>query len=204
MNKSYRLLLISAVLIALAGVTFWQGLRDIEVAVPKNETVMETVETASESAVIDESAEVIQPPSSGQIVRVAKVVDGDTIVIESGGQKYNVRFIGIDTPETVDPRRPVGCFGKEASNEAHRLMDNQSVVLVKDISDTDKYGRLLRYVYLVKDNDSWLFVNDYLVRNGFAKSSTYPPDVKHQEEFKQAEVEAREAKRGLWGGKCGS
>jgi micrococcal nuclease len=113
-------------------------------------------------------------------------------------------LIGVDTPETVDPRRPVGCFGKEASNESHRLMDNQSVVLVKDVTDKDKYDRLLRYVYVIQDQDNWLFINDYLVRNGFAKSSTYPPDVKYQEQFKEAEIEAREAKRGLWGEKCSS
>lgn len=129
---------------------------------------------------------------------VTKVVDGDTIDLESG---QTVRLVGIDTPETVDPRRPVGCFGKEASNETKSLLTGKQVILQKDISDKDKYGRILRYVYLPLDNGTILFVNDYLVREGFAKVYTYPPDVKFNEQFRQAEIEARENKRGLWG-KC--
>lgn len=123
-------------------------------------------------------------------VKVIRVVDGDTIEIE-GGQK--VRFIGIDTPETVDPRVPVACFGKEASNETKKLLEGKLVTLEKDVSETDKYGRLLRYIFV--DN---LFVNDYLVRQGFAQTSTYPPDVKYQEQFLEAQKEARDNNRGLW------
>lgn len=132
--------------------------------------------------------------SEGQEVSVARVVDGDTIELETG---QSVRYIGIDTPETVDPRRPVGCFGKEASDENKRLVGGKAVLLVKDVSDTDRFGRLLRYVYIRQDG-SLLFINDHLVRQGFAKASTYPPDVKFTEQFLQAEREAREAGRGLW------
>jgi len=131
----------------------------------------------------------------GERALVTKVVDGDTIELENG---KIVRFIGIDTPETVDPRRPVGCFGKEASNEAKRLLTGKIVILQKDVSETDKYKRLLRYVFLPLENGQILFVNDYLVREGFAKVLTYPPDVKYNEQFRQAEREARENKRGLW------
>lgn len=134
----------------------------------------------------------------GEKVLVSKVVDGDTIELADG---RTVRFIGIDTPETVDPRRPVGCFGKEASNEAKKLLSGKEVVLQKDVSDTDKYRRLLRYVFLPLGNNQVLFVNDYLVREGFAKVLTYPPDVKYNGQFRQAEREAREENRGLWG-KC--
>jgi len=123
-------------------------------------------------------------------VKVARVIDGDTIEIE-GGQK--VRLIGIDTPETVDPRVAVACFGKEASDETKNLLESKSVSLEKDISETDKYGRLLRYAFLDK-----LFVNDYLVRQGFAQVSTYPPDVKYQDQFLAAQKEARDNNRGLW------
>lgn len=125
-----------------------------------------------------------------QLVKVIKVVDGDTIEIE-GGQR--VRYIGVDTPETVDPRKEIQCFGKEAAGKNKELVEGKEVRLEKDVSETDKYGRLLRYVY-VGD----IFVNDYLVRNGFARVSTYPPDIKYQNQFLEAEKDAREENRGLW------
>lgn len=128
--------------------------------------------------------------SSDDTWKVSRVVDGDTIKLENG---ETVRYIGIDTPETVDPRRAVGCFGKEASDKNKELVLGKEVRLVKDVSETDTYKRLLRYVY-VGD----LFVNEYLVREGFARASSYPPDVRHRDLFRDAEREAREAKRGLW------
>lgn len=129
---------------------------------------------------------------------VTKVVDGDTFQIKVNNQTLSVRLIGIDTPETVDPRRPVGCFGKKASEETKRLIEGKEVILTKDISDTDKYHRLLRYVFLPISGGENLLVNDYLVRQGFAKSLTYPPDIKYNDRFIQAEKEARENLRGLW------
>ena len=124
------------------------------------------------------------------LVRVTRVVDGDTIQIQ-GGQK--VRYIGIDTPETVDPRKPVQCFGKEASRKNKELVEEKFVRLEKDVSEYDKYHRLLRYVYL---NNT--FVNLELVKQGYARAATFPPDVAHQQEFLAAEEEARREKRGLW------
>ncbi len=141
-----------------------------------------------------------QPVDEEKGVMVTRVVDGDTIEIE-GGQK--VRYVGIDTPETVDPRRAVGCFGKEASNKNKELVEGKVVILEKDITNVDKYNRLLRYVYLKQADGSLLFVNDYLVREGYAKNYTYPPDVKFNEQFKEAEREAREQNKGLWN-KCTS
>jgi len=122
--------------------------------------------------------------------KVTRVVDGDTIEIE-GGEK--VRYLGIDTPETVDPRKPVQCFGVEASKKNKELVEGKTVRLEKDITDRDRYSRLLRYVW-VDD----IFVNLELVKQGFASSYAYPPDIKYQEEFLEAEKEAREAERGLW------
>ena len=133
--------------------------------------------------------------------KVVKVVDGDTLSVSLNGKTETVRVIGIDTPETVDPRRPVGCFGKEASNKAKELLSEKEIILQKDVSETDKYRRLLRYVFLPLPDGRILFANDYLVREGFAKVLTYPPDVKYNEQFRQAEREAREDNRGLWG-KC--
>lgn len=121
---------------------------------------------------------------------VTRVIDGDTIQLENG---KTVRYIGIDTPETKDPRKSLQCFGKEALGKNKELIEGKRVRLEKDVSETDKYGRLLRYVY-VGD----IFVNDYLVRQGYANASTFPPDVKYQEMFIQAQQEARENKRGLW------
>lgn len=123
-------------------------------------------------------------------VKVTRVIDGDTIEIE-GGQK--VRYIGIDTPETVDPRKPLQCFGKEAAAKNRELVGGKDVSLEKDVSETDKYGRLLRYVFV---NET--FINDVLVRQGFAHSSTFLPDVKYQQDFNEAEGEARQYNRGLW------
>lgn len=185
-NIKVRLGLLSIFLVILGGILFWYGLRQIQPDSPKIEPT---------STIIKISATPISSKVQGEEFKVSKVVDGDTIEIE-GGQK--VRYIGIDTPETVDPRRPVGCFGKESSDENKKIVEGKSVILEKDISETDKFGRLLRYVYLKEDNGNLLFINDYLVRQGFAKASTYPPDVKFATQFVEAEREARENNRGLW------
>jgi len=126
---------------------------------------------------------------------VVRVIDGDTIVVVIDGLEYRVRYIGINTPETVDPRKPVEYYGREASQRNRELVEGQTVELEKDVSETDQYGRLLRYVWV--DGD---MVNAILVREGYARVSTYPPDVKYQELFLDLEREAREAERGLWTG----
>lgn len=129
-------------------------------------------------------------PNSEETFLVTRVIDGDTIEIE-GGQK--VRYIGIDTPETVDPRKPVQCFGKEASAKNKELVEGKKVRLEKDITDMDKYGRLLRYVYV---GDT--FINLELVKQGYASSYSYPPDIKFQNVFLQAQQEAQAKDLGFW------
>jgi len=89
-----------------------------------------------------------------------------------------VRYLGINTPESVDPRKPVECFGKEASLKNKELVLNKKVVLEKDISEIDKYGRLLRYVYV-----DGIFINLELIKQGYAQVATYPPDVKYHDLF---------------------
>ena len=126
------------------------------------------------------------------LFKVIAVTDGDTIKLENGEV---VRYIGIDTPETIHPSRPVQCFGKEASDRNKELVEGKLVKLEKDIRDKDKYGRLLRYVWVGE-----LFVNDYLARQGYAYAHTFPPNVKHSEQFVQAQQEARKNNRGLWAG----
>lgn len=131
---------------------------------------------------------------AGLDVTVERVVDGDTIVVSG---KERVRLIGVDTPETKDPRRPVGCFGKEASRFTSSLLPAGSRVrLVADVEQRDRYQRLLAYVYRLPDG---LFVNAELVRRGFAQVLTIPPNVAHSADFLALSREAREAGRGLWG-----
>ncbi len=128
---------------------------------------------------------------------ISKVVDGDTVKLESG---ETVRYIGIDTPETKHPNKPVQCFGKEASNKNTELVEGKEVLLEKDISDTDRYGRLLRYVYLPNPEatDEAIFVNEYLIEQGYAQLLTYPPDVKYDKLLRDAEIQARKEQKGLW------
>lgn len=150
-----------------------------------------------------QKSQLIQPklttitiPPASELFLVSRVIDGDTFELQ-GGQK--VRMIGIDTPETVDTREKVQCFGLEASTKTKELLENKQVRLEKDISETDRYGRLLRYVWV---GDT--FVNDYLISLGYAKSSSYPPDVKYQYLFNQTETTARTYGVGLWGPACTS
>lgn len=130
------------------------------------------------------------PDPNITIVKVTNVIDGDTFTIEGGAV---IRMIGIDTPETVHPSKPVQCFGKEASNKTKELLEGKEVILEKDVSETDKYNRLLRYVYIGD-----VFINEYLVRDGYAKSSSYPPDIKYQDKFIEAQRKAQEESKGLW------
>jgi micrococcal nuclease len=128
---------------------------------------------------------------SSEVYTVTRVIDGDTIEINTG---EHVRYIGIDTPETKDPRKPVQCFGNEAMIKNTDLVLNKKVKLEKDVSDKDKYGRLLRYVYI---GDT--MINFELVKTGYAKAYTYPPDIKYSNLFVDAQKTARDESLGLWG-----
>lgn len=127
------------------------------------------------------------PAIASDVYKVVRVIDGDTIEIE-GGQ--TVRYIGMDTPESTNTKE---CYGDKAAEINKNLVEGKNIKLVKDISETDRYGRLLRYVYL---DDK--FINDILVKDGYATAATFPPDVQFQEQFTQSEKEAREKKLGLW------
>lgn len=131
---------------------------------------------------------------------VSSVIDGDTIQVVINNKKETIRLIGIDTPETVDPRKTVQCFGKEASAKTKSLLSDKSVRLESDPTqgERDKYQRLLKYVFLPIEGGQLLFVNDYLVREGYAHEYTYNIPYKYQSEFKQAQKEAEENKKGLW------
>ena len=129
--------------------------------------------------------------------QVTRIIDGDTIEVVINNEVKIVRYIGIDTPETIHPNQPEECFGQEATLRNRELVEKKNVKLVKDISETDKYGRLLRYVYV--DNT---FVNLTLVQEGYANSHSYPPDIAHEISFIAAEQEARTREKGLWGSDC--
>lgn len=134
------------------------------------------------------------PGDDGETARVTRVVDGDTLVIEIDGREDRVRYIGVDTPETVAPGRPVECYGREASARNKELVEGKTIRLVRDVSDRDRFDRLLRYVYV---GDT--FVNAELIRGGYATVATFPPDVREIDRLRGIEREAREARRGLWG-----
>jgi micrococcal nuclease len=134
---------------------------------------------------------------------VVKVIDGDTIEVEDGPQKVTVRYIGMDTPETVKPNTEVQCFGKEASEKNKSLVYGKPVFLEKDVQDVDRYGRTLRYVYLKNEDGSMTMVNKLLVEEGYAHAASFPPNVKYQDLFRDTQTKAREEKKGLWE-KCGS
>ena len=129
-------------------------------------------------------------PESKNVFLVTRIIDGDTIELNTGER---VRYIGIDAPETVDRRRPMECFGKEAAQKNRELVEGKEIRLEKDVSEHDKYGRLLRYVY-VGDQ----FINLAIVQQGYAATATFPPDVKYQELFLMAARQARENNLGLW------
>jgi micrococcal nuclease len=130
---------------------------------------------------------------------VTRVVDGDTIRVEVNGVEYRVRYIGIDTPETGESGARTECFSREATERNRGLVEGQVVGLEKDVSETDGFDRLLRYVW-IED----LMVNSTLVAEGFALASTYPPDVRYSGRFADLQTQAQQASRGLWGTACGA
>lgn len=133
------------------------------------------------------------PSGAGGETAVVRIVDGDTLIVTGGAR---VRLIGINTPESVDPRRPVECFGQEASAALARLVPPGTPVrLSYDIERTDDFGRTLAYLYRTSDG---LFVNAALIEGGFAQPATFPPNVAHAGEFAALARQAQEAKAGLW------
>lgn len=189
--------LVILVSISLGFFLIWQGL-NLDRKADKQKVLGSLTEQPTIS-VSPSPSPITSLNSQTPIAEVIKVIDGDTFEARIDGQNYKIRLIGIDTPETVDPRRPVGCFGKKASAETKRLIEGKEVILIKDVSETDKYNRLLRYVYLPIGDGNNLFINDYLIRQGYAKILTYPPDIKYNARFLEAEREARDNLRGLWG-----
>lgn len=162
-------------------------------------TSVTTKVTKSQTTVVQAKTEPTPtktPSSQYTYYSVTSVVDGDTIKIDKNGTVITLRLIGMDTPETVDPRKPVQCFGKEASNKAKELLSGKKVRIEMDPTqgEFDKYDRTLAYVY----RDDGLFYNKYMIEQGYAHEYTYNTPYKYQVEFKAAQKAAQAAQLGLW------
>jgi micrococcal nuclease len=128
----------------------------------------------------------------GEWTQVTRIVDGDTIYVNGD---RSIRYIGVDTPETKHPSKGKQPYGPEATEANRKLVEGRKILLVKDVSETDRYNRLLRYIFL----EDGTFVNLKLVEDGYARVATFPPDVRFVDLFLEAERKAREEGRGLWG-----
>jgi micrococcal nuclease len=147
----------------------------------------------------EDEAPVTEPPEPGGTrvtAPVVDVVDGDTIEVELDGEVEDVRYIGVDTPESVAPDQPVQCFGPEASRLNARLVEGDRVRLAFDAEQRDVYGRLLAYVHVTGGGP---FVNAELVRRGYARTLTIAPNDRFADRFDRLQQEAANAGRGLWG-----
>lgn len=182
-------------LLVLAILTFLVGSAWVKAPTsPSKQTVTETETTPTPSP--NPMVTPVETPKK-ELYNVVKVIDGDTINIEINGKTETVRLIGIDAPETVDPRTPVQCYGREASDKAKEILTGKNVALEPDPTqgERDTYGRLLRFVFLENGTN----FNKLMISEGYAHEYTYQNNpYKYQEEFKSAERIAREGKRGLW------
>lgn len=160
------------------------------------DTVKEDDVVIPESAIQSEVVPSEQKTEERKLYTVSKVVDGDTLAVDIDGKQVVLRLIGINTPETVDPRKPVECFGSEASTKAKEILTGKKVQLEADsiTGELDKYNRTLRYVIL-EDGTNF---NKLMIEEGYAYEYTYNTPYKYQADFKDAQQKAREAKRGLW------
>lgn len=184
LSDKKKISIISALLLlALSGWRLWAAETTVQESSPKIAIQNQVKSTAGE--VLGSADEL-----NLEEVVVQRVVDGDTIVLVDG---RTVRYIGIDTPETKHPTKGVQCFGPEASSKNSQLVLGKTIQLEKDVSETDRYGRLLRYVWL-----EGRLINEQLVAEGYAQASSYPPDIARQQQLLQAEKNAREANLGLW------
>ncbi len=180
-----------------------QGL-EIDYAIPEEDVIVEkSVEDLEilHKEIKEKQKEINQVVKGVKSERyqVVKVVDGDTIKIDYKGEIKSVRLIGIDTPETKHPQKQVECFGKEAFQKMKDLVVDKKVKIEFDNTQNrvDKYGRLLLYIW-VDD----IFINNYMVSNGYAHEYTYNTPYKYQKEFREAQDNAKKEGKGLWGDIC--
>jgi micrococcal nuclease len=148
----------------------------------------------------DQLFHAVKGPGLEDVYEVVEVIDGDTVRVKKNGWEESVRLIGIDTPEVASPYEKEECFGPEASQNTKQLLEGKEVKLVSDpaVPDKDKYGRLLRYVFLPDRQGS---INAQLISQGFALYYPYQP-FEYMDDFALLEKQAREGEKGLWGSAC--
>jgi micrococcal nuclease len=174
---------VTLTLIGVLGGLYWY-LKSIE---PHLESAAQRLAPALEAPLV----QLVSPsPLASDSAVVKRVIDGDTIELESG---QTLRYIGIDTPETHHPTKGQECFGQEASQRNRELVEGKTIRLEKDVSEVDRYGRLLRYVWV----DDQL-INQQLVAEGYAVARSFPPDIAKQDIFRAVEGQARTQNLGLW------
>lgn len=178
-----------------------ESVESVEDTKEEPESVVSEEEPSTTTEVEEEKVESI----AYEEAKVTRVVDGDTVEVSDGNSTYKLRLIGVNTPETVHPNKDVEFFGKEASDFTKEKLTDATIYLEKDVSDTDRYQRLLRYVWLEKpsnnpteDEIKEKMFNAILVKEGYAYSSAYAPDIKHQELFDKLQKQAEESNAGLW------
>lgn len=169
-------------LIVIILVIIWYFLRE-EPNVPSSKIENPVTESTQTLGILDNA--------KLETATVNRVVDGDTIELSD---KRKVRYIGIDTPEVTNTPE---CYAQQAKEKNVTLVEGKQIQMEKDVSETDRYGRLLRYVYV--DN---VMVNLSLVEEGFATAATFPPDVKYKDLFLEAQKRAEKENVGLWGDTC--
>ncbi|HEU5326401.1 MAG TPA: thermonuclease family protein [Candidatus Limnocylindria bacterium] len=140
-------------------------------------------------------------PPAGEPARIERVIDGDTVVVDLDGRRERVRYIGVDAPELANAEAGIAaeCWGQEARQANERLVDDAEVLLERDVSDRDRFGRLLRHVWVSEDG-GWRLAAEELVAIGAVEARAYPPDTARDGELDRAERAARRDGRGLWGG----
>jgi micrococcal nuclease len=183
--ETYKIPIAIVVGFALLGIMLRSSSR-LPAAVPSTENIQAQILSSPEGSGVATPSSTAAPNQAGSssIATVTFVVDGDTVELLD---KTRVRLIGIDSPERGDH------YYSEARSKLVELIQNKEIRLEKDVSETDRYGRLVRYIYLGE-----MFVNLEMVRSGYAKAYTYPPDIKYSSQIAAAERETREAQRGLW------
>ncbi len=183
LTRSFPILFLFGLLIGLA------ACRDAAVSTTQSPTTAQPQSTTQPStAISSQPAPMPTLDPAGVPAKVTHVFDGDTIEVDLNGRTYRLRYIGVDTPERDEP------FYQEALEFNRDLVEDQTVILVQDVSETDRYGRLLRYVYL----EDGTFVNGELMINGMARLVTFPPDVAQTDYLRELQRQAREASAGMW------
>ncbi len=188
-------------LLALGGIgtlSNREGAADVAPLSTARPTATATAPAFADAATTAASALAFGPTGRTTKAKVTRIIDGDTIVVAIGSKSYHVRYIGMDTPEEVKPNTPIQAMAREAAAANTRLVAGKTVLLERDVSETDRFGRLLRNVWVQRDGVLTL-VGLELVRTGFAQVTTFPPDVKYVDQLTAAEAEARSAEIGLWG-----